>query len=541
MNNFNELNNNEVFKLENKTYDIKKDECTFISHFYCTNSGSPKHNPNGEKHAFIYLKDKKNIVIDGQGARVIFHGEVTPILLDSCHNITIKNITFDYAVPSMSEFRIIRAKRGQIVIKPHKNNRFLIKNNSLYWVSDKDEKGQYYFCYEYNGEDMLSMGLTVDNHLYMLPYRSPKSRFPSFPEIKDIKENDDETLTLTLKDPSIELKEGDVIQTRCTHRNEVGGYFNNSSNIHLENVSYHFMNGMGLVFQNVNNISLHKVNIVPTEDRIVSSCADFFHFSNCKGKIKIKECTAIGAHDDVINVHGVYLSIDRINKKEIILKFPHHETYGFLPYSKDDVIEFVDKNTLLPIYHAKVVKAQLVDLFTVSLTIDKEIPNDLSLDNCVIDNLTNKPSLLVQDCHFERISTRGILATTNKNVVIKNNTFKDINGPLLFVSDDANEWFESGRSGVIKLIDNTISSCDSGMNQQGEPIVLVKPEIKEDKKQIIHQKLIIKNNIFNKPFIDRFIFNISHLKTLILRNNKFDAPYEIKDNNVFKLDIKNNS
>lgn len=50
----------------------------------------------GTLNIAFYLKGKKNVVIDGGGSEFIFHGRVTPFLLEGCENIEIRNLTVDY-------------------------------------------------------------------------------------------------------------------------------------------------------------------------------------------------------------------------------------------------------------------------------------------------------------------------------------------------------------------------------------------------------------------------------------------------------------
>ena len=56
--------------------------------------------------------EKKNITIDGNGSTVLVHGKMTPILLDRCENITIKNLIIDYACPTMSEFKVLKSEKN---------------------------------------------------------------------------------------------------------------------------------------------------------------------------------------------------------------------------------------------------------------------------------------------------------------------------------------------------------------------------------------------------------------------------------------------
>jgi hypothetical protein len=93
---------------------------------------------------------------------------------------------------------------------------------------------------------------------------------------------------------------GDVLTVRDPYRDNCGAFIHLSKNIQLEDVKMHFMHGLGIVSQFSENISLLKVMVAPRENsgRIIASFADCFHFSGCRGLVKIDSCFTSGSHDD---------------------------------------------------------------------------------------------------------------------------------------------------------------------------------------------------------------------------------------------------
>ena len=55
------------------------------------------------------LIGKKNLTVDGDGCRMIFHGKMSPFVVDNCEKITLKNFTVDYAEPMYFEGKIINS------------------------------------------------------------------------------------------------------------------------------------------------------------------------------------------------------------------------------------------------------------------------------------------------------------------------------------------------------------------------------------------------------------------------------------------------
>ena len=90
---FKSIKNNEAVKLkEGFIYDVKQDDSFSLTGYFCTNTARKIENRNGQRNVAVYLNNKKNIVIDGNGATIMIHGKMTPFLFDSCENITVKNL-----------------------------------------------------------------------------------------------------------------------------------------------------------------------------------------------------------------------------------------------------------------------------------------------------------------------------------------------------------------------------------------------------------------------------------------------------------------
>lgn len=134
----NSAQNGDVITLEeNAEIDIWNDECPVVSGYHFSNTATYEENPNGDHPVGIYLKGKKNVVIDGNGAEIKIHGIMTPFLFDRCENITLKNIKFDYARPTMSEFDILEKRgEGTYLLRILPESLFEIEGNNLIWCGE---------------------------------------------------------------------------------------------------------------------------------------------------------------------------------------------------------------------------------------------------------------------------------------------------------------------------------------------------------------------------------------------------------------------
>ena len=62
----------------------------------------------------------------------------------------------------------------------------------------------------------------------------------------------------------------------------------------------------------------------------------------------------------------------------------------------------------------------------------------------VAENVTYAPSVYIKNNTFKNVPTRGILCTTRNKVVIEGNKFLNMSMATIFLSNDSNEWYESG-------------------------------------------------------------------------------------------------
>ena len=113
----NSLQDGETLTLDKDAlYSFWQGDCALRKGYYFSNMASRDENPYGEHRAALYLKGKKDITIDGNGATILLHGVVTPFLFDGCQGVTVKNLTIDYARPTMSEFFVEKQENNGYIL-----------------------------------------------------------------------------------------------------------------------------------------------------------------------------------------------------------------------------------------------------------------------------------------------------------------------------------------------------------------------------------------------------------------------------------------
>ena len=91
----------------------------------------------------------------------------------------------------------------------------------------------------------------------------------------------------------------------------------------------------------------------------------------------------------------------------------------------------------------------------------------------VVENITFTPEVEVRNCEFREIPTRGVLVTSRKPIVIENNAFCKLSMAPIYISCDANNWYESGRVGDVLIRNNKFYNC------QGDGVIFIDPVIEK--------------------------------------------------------------
>lgn len=478
-----------VIMLEPGQYNISRTESS--RHIYhISNTASTQENPDPTKHIGLWFKNLRNVTLDGRGATLVTHGEMTSFVIDSCTDITLKNFSLTAADPSVTEFTVLTVEPKAFTFKVTPPSRFEISESGNFsWIGDG-----WRFA---DGTGRLPEYAQV-----YYPDRNVTLRCPSpFSGRTKAALIGPDTVRMEF-DKHPDVHTGEVYQMRHGIRNEVCGFINLSRDVMLDNIDFNFMGNFGIVGQYSENLTYNNICCRPRpgSGRTNAGFADFVQMSGCRGKIRILDSHFEGAHDDPINVHGTHLKIIQIHPVErtVTVRFMHPQTYGFTPFFPGDDIEIVDVHSLRCIAPAKVVAVTHLNDYEYSLALDRELPAGLNTADFAIENVTWTPEVEIRGCYFARIPTRGILITTRGKSVIEDNTFYRIPMPAILVADDARSWYESGPVKDLTILRNTFIDCS-------EPVIDVRPENDRDEGPV-HSNIAIEDN--------RFIIGSSSQSTL---------------------------
>lgn len=455
--------------------------------------------PNIHKTAVV-IENVKNMEIDCNGSSFIMDGIMTHFLIKNCENITLKNLTIESVLPNLHKITVVRASAFYVTFEIDGTGDFREENGKYYWY----------------GTD-YKFGLTeLDKEATWVPTAKPdnfnhikRTRHPLYgaSSIKPVGERLFSVRFILPKD----YEAGQVFYIYPAFRREVGIFIEGSSGIKLENIKQPFNRSLAVVAQDSENITVENVDFSPAENSEVdlTSLADFFQFSMCRGKIAVKNSNFDAAGDDACNVHGFHFKITDANKDKITVKFCHPQSYGFECIHAGDTIAFIDPKTLIEVGRTKVLHAKLRDKYYYDITMASyESPIGVG---GVIENISACPDFEFSGNTVNRIVTRGVLATTRGRIRIENNKFLNTGMSGILISDDASNWYESGCVNDVVIRGNAFMNCE-------ENAILIKPENKKYAGPV-HRNILIENNLFVANGI--YALNVSSSSDIVMRGNTY--------------------
>lgn len=486
-------------------YDLWRENCSKADYFV-SNTTDENEWPDKTKYIGIRLEGAEDVTIAGEGALMMMHGRMTPIVIDNCRGVTVEGLTVDFERPGGFEFTYVDAVDGYVTVKVHPDTHYdILPNGHVAFVA----------------EGFSTVGFPMRCMLY-----DPVTEYYTFSGdwkvLRDCPVEEVRPGLLRFKTPDgFKPAVGTSINLRDVIRDELGAFVSESRDIRFSDVTMHYMHGMGFVNQYSRNLTFERIKCEPSRGRLLAAANDFMQFSGCGGKISVKDCRMTGAQDDGINIHGTNLRIiSRLSNKKVRLKFMHHQSYGFNAFWKGDSVAFVEPNSMLRVDTAKVAAVRRIDDRHVDVTFDRNLPDGLVVDEWCVENLTWTPEVEISDNFFSRIDTRGILVTTPRKVEIKGNTFYKMGMSGVLIEGDSKYWFESGPCNDVTITGNTFIECGNNQtadNPSGATIGINPSNSVIDSRNPVHRNIRITDNIFR--MIERPVLRAKSAGPLIFERN----------------------
>ncbi|MDD4010337.1 MAG: right-handed parallel beta-helix repeat-containing protein [Fermentimonas sp.] len=517
------------------TYHFYEDSA-FVREYYISN-----HDQDNPKKVGFALENLSNITIDGQGSEFIFHGRMVPFSLLNSENITLKNFSIDFEVPALRQLNVLEVNKesDEIVAEIYPGGNYRIDNGRLIFVGET-----------YEITPVVTMSFSEDKRLTYL--RRDLSFNP-----QSVTEKSPNILSLKGWDQVNETSPGERFVLRSYYRPTPGIFISECFDTRLENVTVHYAEGMGLLAQMSENITLDGFNVsLRGEDdpRYFTTQADATHFSACKGVIISKNGLYEAMADDAINVHGTYLRITkRVDDYTLQARYMHPQAWGFKWGEQGDQVQFVESERmeLVDSSNNTIQSIKAIDKTTefgakeFEIKFTETLPAEISEEGKYgIENLTWTPEVTFSDNTVRNNRARGALFSTPKRVVCENNLFDHTHGTAILLCGDCNGWFETGACREVIIRNNHFVNALTANYQFTNAVISIYPEIPnlEGQEKFFHSGIVIEDNTFE--MFDSPIVYAKSTDGLIFRNNTIVKNEEFEpfhwNNHMFFFEKVNN-
>ncbi|MFI3305570.1 MAG: right-handed parallel beta-helix repeat-containing protein [Rikenellaceae bacterium] len=438
-----------TIKLSDGIYKFSPD-LAFEKYAPITNHG------NGVKRIAFPLSGYKKITIEGNGAELLFHGQMMPFLFEGCDNVEVRDLTIDWDTPFtfLAEVIETNAKEGWRVVRPR------TAKDGFSWML-KGGKIQYPnidgFNYAYLGSTLAFDPETKRPVVGILDLHSEPTK------VEQLKSGDLKIYEKLRQMPpvgSLLSSKGDREHDRYAPAFD----FKECSNIHLEGITIHHALGMGFLFERSEDITIKESQIVLAEGskRVIASTADASHFANCRGEILIEGCRFENMLDDGTNVHGTYVEVTEVvDPTTVRVAFQHFEQMGFNFAEADDEMWFILCPSPERAATGVVKSVNRVNETITEITFTEPLPAALGVGD-VLENKTWNPTFTMRGCTIQNHRARSVVLKTPLKTVIENNYFSSMMSGVLFRGEMKN-WYESGAVEDVLIQNNTFeNSADCG-------------------------------------------------------------------------------
>lgn len=470
-------------------YDIGPDQCQERTWFISN------HDQDNPKRVFLPLEGLRGVAVEAAGAFFNLRGRIIPVGIWDSEAVTLTGLTVDYETPPLTQidFTAVDTAAKTVTFRPIAGTQTELVGTRLFFRGPD-------FRHSPGGGILFEADGTI-------AYRTSDCGF----NLGQVTANADGTFTAA-NCAHRAFKPGQHMALRGWARPAPGIVVSDSRRVTLASVTIHYADGMGVIAQSSEDLTLDRLRVVPNKNkgRAFSTQADATHFSGCKGRLISINGEYVGMMDDAINVHGTYLRVQRrVDDRTLECAYMHGQSYGFTWGGKGDAVTFVRARPMERIENSDNLLAAIEPLDKPDvrqgakrfrLTFVHPLPAGINPDQGAlgIENLAWTPSVDFINNRVADNRARGALFSTPRPVRCEGNVFDHVSGSAILLCGDCNGWYETGACTDVLIRNNTFIDCLTSPFQFTEAVVSICPEIPEPDKQRrpLHSNVRIEGNVF---------------------------------------------
>jgi hypothetical protein len=411
----------------------------------------------GMKKVVVHLEGKRNVTVDGNGASFVFHGDSFPFVAERCDGVKICNFTF----------RVFRLPLVEFVITEKNDEGFLCQfadGSAPYETKD----GEIFFDMDEGRTDSREREISVHalRYCHIQYITTPKCKrnkdtlASTFYPVAAEDRGGGNVFFRYVKDShpknagkcSYPMNEPLCLLLGCGRSRSVMA-FADCRDVEVADVAVRSGVAMGIVAEMCENIKIVRYSVRPDEGRHVSLTADAIFLVDTKGNIEIADSEVSWGLDDVMNIHGNYTILRKVEGPRAELGIPRFNYTGYFPYRVGEQVEFS---------RGKGPGKQLLGRATITefpkpghdaeraaIVFDRDIPAEWI--GCDVANVSHAPKVWIHDNYFHDYMHNRLSAFAD--IVFERNRLR--NGNVAILHDDlTGYWGECGPARTLVARDN---------------------------------------------------------------------------------------
>ena len=426
-----------------------------------------------------------DITIEAPGAVLMVDGFMEVLSIQNCENITVKGLTIDHIRKPYTQGTITEQIGDDWIIELEQP----VENGSPFTER-----------YTFNTPDGEEILLNCEKRRLL-----------------------DSLHVLAHIEPSSVCKKGLIFNTWHTFHYRPAILIENAKNVVLEDITIHSQPGMGIVGNRCHNVTLERLNVVPSEGQYLSTNTDATHFTSMTGDLVLKDCVFKRQGDDFVNVHVFFQIVEKaLGDNTYIVRETtpggtHAQSLDY--FDEGDMLELTSYNTLQVKDTYKVLSCERdYDNWCCRIVLDHALPSDT--EGLMLADITRLPYLTVTGCLAENHFARSVLVKT-RGALIENNTFIHTRGPAVEVAAES-WWYEGVCPSNVVIRGNKMINC--GWRSDEASGILVKADAPEAAGQTI-KNILIENNVIDAPGAQHGIL-CRNVEGLTIKNNTINVSGE---------------
>jgi len=242
--------------------------------------------------AFLF-ENVHNLVINGQGSRLIFHGEMQPFTFDNCSNITLKDLSIDWEQPVTTQAEIMKVTNHFIELGiDEKQYPYALENEKLFFIDGNGERKEWSSTLELDRNERFIVPQTGDESCLGKNWQhyTAEALMPGIFRLNNEFERQPE--------------KRNYLVFKYSSSTHAGVFITNSNNITIKDFTLYHAAGPGILARSSGNLTFDGYRAVPNpaKNRYFSGNDRGLQLINCSGKISIRNCEFAGLLNDAVKI-----------------------------------------------------------------------------------------------------------------------------------------------------------------------------------------------------------------------------------------------